>query len=213
VDDARRVLEEAVRDRRACRVQRPGGEWVTGTLVRLESGGVVVSAPGHALRGGEEVRLWFDEDGRSLHFEASVLRAGVPVPDRGAAGLLIGFLAAVTAPPETPPEPATAAPVLELHLGTGSPVSLLAAPVELVEIDLHRLQFQVPRTFRVVFPENGALRLRIGGGASEPIEARGRVHMVVAGESTLLYAVDLEEVERHDRHQQAVRALRAALGR
>lgn len=218
MDDARRILDDAVRERRPCRVARLEGAWTPATLVGLEQAGLVVVVPNHGMRGGEEVRLWFEEQGRPLYFEASVLRTGVPVPDRSAHGLLLGFLAPVPVPLPVPvPETKVAAsaggaPLLEVRVAAGT-VSLLAAPVQVVSLAPDRLEFQVPRSYTVVFPEQSVLRLRLGARPSDAYEARGRVDAAVAGDGHVLYRVAIEEVERADLHQQAVPALRAALGR
>lgn len=214
MDQARRTLEAAVAERRACRLARPGGGWLPGILCRLEASGVVVNVPGSGLRGGEEVRIWLEGEGRPLHFEATVLRAGVPVPDRGPNGILVGFLSETSAPAPDPAPVVRPAdpPVLEVRVGTGAPVSLLAPPVVVVDVAADRVDFQVPRSFVVKFPENGLLRLRIGATTSDTTEATGRVGVVVAGEGHVLYRVVIEEVERQDLHQRAVPVLRAALG-
>jgi hypothetical protein len=222
LDDARRNLEEAVRDRRACRLSRPGGEWLPGTLCRLEAAGLVCDVPGHGLRGGEEVRLWYEEGGRPVHFEACVLRTGVPVPERGPSGLLLGFLAEwnVVATPatQTPGAPAqqasiAARPVLEVVLPHGAPLSLLSSPFRIVEAALDRLEIEVPRTFTVVFPDNGLLRLRLGADASGVHEVRGRVRRITGGDAHLLYSIELEGVERQEAHQRAIPALKTFIGR
>jgi hypothetical protein len=221
VDDARRILDDAVRERRPCRVARLEGAWTPATLVGLEQAGLVVVVPNHGMRGGEEVRLWFEEQGRPLYFEASVLRTGVPVPDRSGHGLLLGFLAPVPVPVPVPlpvpgagpTAPAMAgAPLLEIRVASGT-VSLLAAPVQVVSLAPDRLEFQVPRSYTVVFPEQSVLRLRLGARPSDAYEARGRVNAALSGDGHVLYRVTIEEVERADLHQQAVPALRAALGR
>jgi hypothetical protein len=218
LDDPRRILDEAVTERRPCRVARLRGEWQSAALVRLESAGVVCNVPGHAFRGGEEVRLWFEDASGSLHFEASVLRVGVPVPDRGAAGVLLGFLAASAAAPvpaaDPVPAPAASAapqpqrPVLDLVLATGAPISLLSPPIRLVEVAIDHVSFEVPRNFTVMFPDNGTLWLRIGASTAESTDARGRVRLV-AGDAVLLYRVEIEQVEHQDRHQNAIPVLAA----
>lgn len=219
MDDYRRWLEQAVEERRPCRLARPGGDWCAAVLCRLETTGVVVNAPGHGLRGGEEVRLWLDDGGRPMHFEASVLRSGVPVPDRGPHGLLLGFLAPVSVAAEpiarataTPAPAAAPAAVLDILLPSGAPLSLLSSSAQVLDVGPDHVDFQVPRQFLLVFPEDGTVRLRIGPDASTTTEARARVRRAVAGEAWLVYGLELVAVERVDVLHQALPALRRAIG-
>ena len=90
--DARRVLDEASRDRVRCELMPRAGGLVDATLIRVESGGVVVYALDGRFVGGEDVRVWFSHEGRAWSFEASIVRVGVPIPTRGRGGLLLGFI-------------------------------------------------------------------------------------------------------------------------
>ena len=91
-EDPRRILDDAARRRLACQVLPRGGEWVEGHFVRVDKAGVVVVVPGIGLSGGEDVRVWFSMEEKPRSFEAAVLRAGVPVPDRSQDGLMLGFV-------------------------------------------------------------------------------------------------------------------------
>jgi hypothetical protein len=211
--DPRRALEDAARERRGCRIGRVGGELRRGALCRLDAIGLVCVVPGHDLRGGEEVRLWFEEGNASLHFEATVARTGVPVPDRSGDGLLLGFLAAIPVAPavrELPTEaPSRVEGSLELQLATGSPISLLEAPVELVSLGLDRVEFQVPRGSTLLFPEQGTLRLRLGSGSDAVSEAQARVASVVVTESHRLYQLTVEGIDSQPTYARALAALAA----
>ena len=204
LDDTRKALEFAVGQRQPCHVGRPGGKWAEGTLYRLEAAGLVCSVPGHDLSGGEEVRLRFEVDECSHYFEASVLRTAVPVPDRGAHGVMLGFLSSI------PMADSAQYPncVLEIRL-PGESISLLADPVKLIEVTSHQVAFEVPSSFPLVFVSDSVLHLCIAAPPVEPYELRGRVSGLVRGHRNLHYTIDLEQVERLDDHQRAISTLTA----
>ena len=207
--DTRRLLEKAVADRRSIGLADQAGTWVPAVLCRSEQAGVVCDAPGHHLRAGEEVRLRLDVDGTPLHFEATVLRVGVPVPDRGPHGLMLGFLSPI---PDFVPAPAGGGLVAEVVLPGGGSVRLLEAPLRLLELSIRKIRFEAPASYPVVFAEGGALVLSLGSSPGETTELRGRVQAVMRGEAHVLYAVEVEEVADRDRHQRALGGIRAALG-
>lgn len=189
-------LEEAVAERRHCRLSQPGQQWLDAVLVRLDAAGLVCSVPGHDLRGGEEVRVALDD----CYFEASVLRVGVPVPDRGSYGIMLGFLEEME-PSVRPPQA-----VAEILLA-GERLSLLDPPIRLVEVNGLRIDFEVPMSFTVVFPLQGHLRLRVGADGSSVCEVAARVERVIRGEERLLYVLALEGVDNAEYFQRAITIL------
>ena len=92
-------------------------------------------------------------------------------------------------------------------------MSLLMSASQLVELAGDRVAFQVPRSFMVVFPEDGRMWLRIGPRSAEVAELLGRVGRVISGDGHLLYSVELEQVDGRETLQRAITALRGALGR
>ncbi len=205
--DPRRVLEEAASRRLPCELLLRRGGWARGTVVRVEKGGIVVSAPGRRFLGGEDVRVWLAIDERPYTFEASVIRVGVPLPDRSQDGLLLGFI-------DRWSEGAVQTPVahdrtIELLLPSGPPVSLLAPPAGLVELSLDGLAFTMPSSFKLIFVENGAVGVRLGAPGLPPTEISARVETLAPGEGFLLYGLRFEGVTDAEAHRRAVEALRA----
>jgi hypothetical protein len=129
-DDPRRVLEEAASRRLACELMAKRGKWSRCTIVRVEKSGVVITTPERRFDGGEEVRVWLALDEKPYTFEASVIRAGVPVPDRSQDGLLLGFIDRWTEGTDGAAKTDERA-MLELQPPNGAPISLLAAPARL----------------------------------------------------------------------------------
>lgn len=177
----------------------------------MEPNGVIVNVPGHGLRGGEEVRIWFEDQGGSRLYEATVLRTGVQVPDRGDTGLLLGFLSSVPAPVTA--KPTGPIPVVEVRFATGAPLSLLSPPIDLMRLEVGYLEIQVPRQFTVVFANEGSLRLRVGVDAERATEAKGRVRLAATSDAHLMYRIDIEQIEDGEAWQRAVVAVREARGR
>jgi len=207
LDHTRKTLEDAAHDRRACAVARPGAPWLAGVVCRLEPAGLVCDLPGHGVRVGEEVRLRLETDQRPVHLEATVLRVGVQVPERGPDGVMLGFLSSL---PIT--EGADRSGMLaDVVLPGGSVVSLVDPPLHVVQLDPRRAAFEAPLAHTLVFPEGSVLRLRLGTEADGCHEVRARVVGVVVGEGHLLYTIEFEDVTHQERHHRVVSALRTAL--
>ena len=209
-DDPRRVLEEAASRRLACEVMAKRGNWSRCTIVRVEKSGVVITTPERRFDGGEEVRVWLALDEKPYTFEASVIRAGVPVPDRSQDGLLLGFIDRWTEGTDRAAKTDERA-VLELQPPNGAPISLLAAPARLVDILPDQLAFTVPNDFKLVFVENGTVAVRLAAGGKGPVTASARVRTLAPGEGYLLYGLELEGVEDPETHRAIVAALAATL--
>lgn len=193
--DPRRILQEAATRRVGCEILSRGGECVHGTLVRVERGGIVLTTPDRRFVGGEDVRIWMSMDGQPYTFEASVIRTGVPIPDRTHDGLLIGFIDQWA---EGVAGGASEERLVEVLPPNGPPISLLAPPAQLVEVTLSGLSFVVPLAFKLVFVESGAQRVRLGIKDVPIQEVTARVRALAQGEDYLLYHLTIEDVPDQD---------------
>ncbi len=213
MDDPRRILEQAAEHRVACEILPRTGGWASGQILRVERGGVVIHAPDLKLGGGEDVRCWFSYDGISYTFEASVIRAGVPVPDRSQHGFLLGFLdgwATGEAPPVRP-SPADGGLDLLVLPPNGPGVSLLAGPARLLEVSVDGVTFTLPKDHTLVFVEGGSTRLRFLAPGEAPHDVDARVATLVPGEGCLIYTVAVCGVQDPEPHRRVVAVLQRAL--
>lgn len=206
-NDPRRVLEEAAERRLPCELMLRRGGWVRGTMLRVEKGGVVISAPGRRFVGGEDVRVWLALDDRPFTFEASVIRVGVPVPDRSQDGLLLGFIDRFAEGPAQ--APASVGRQVQLLPPAGPPISLLEPPAALVDLAIDGLAFTVPSSYKLVFVENGTVGLRLGAPGLAPVEVHARVQTLAPGDGYLLYGLLFEDIGDADAHRRVVDALKA----
>jgi hypothetical protein len=204
--DPRRLLESAAEARCTVEVLPRGGSWRRGEIVRVERGGVVLRLPG-GLNAGVDLRCWLTIDGQPYTFEASVLRAGVPVPDRSQDGVLIGFLDGWS---KADPRPNTV--VLEVLPHNGGPVSLTSGAARIVDLTPSEWTVATPLDFPLVFVEQGAVRLRLGLPDRAPMDLSARVGALRQGEQHLLYSLRIEAVEDADRYRDMIAAMRSALG-
>lgn len=203
--DPRRILDEAANRRLPCELLLRKGGWARGTIVRVEKGGVVVSSPGRRFAGGEDVRVWLAIDDHPYTFEASVIRVGVPLPDRSQDGLLLGFIdrwaeGAVAARPG-------ADRAVDLVLPSGPPVSLLSPPASLVELGLDGLAFTFPSNFKLIFVENGSVGVRLSAPGLQRAEVSAKVMTLAPGEGYLLYGLRFDSVPDPENHRRVVEAL------
>lgn len=205
--DPRRVLEEAADRRLPCELMLRRGGWVRGTLLRVEKGGVVIGAPGRRFVGGEDVRVWLALDDRPFTFEASVIRVGVPVPDRSQDGLLLGFIDRFTEGPAR--GPVSTDRLVQLLPPAGPPISLLSPPAALVDLAIDGLAFTVPSTYKLVFVENGTVGVRLGAPGLPPTEVHARVVTLAPGDGYLLYGLIFEDIDDAEAHRRVVDALKA----
>ncbi|MCB9777727.1 MAG: hypothetical protein H6742_04115 [Alphaproteobacteria bacterium] len=207
--DPRRVLREAAERRVPCELLPRGGEAVRGAIVRVEQAGVVVVVPagadGRRLSGGEDVRVWLAVDGRACSFEASVIRAGVPVPDRSQDGVLLGFIDRWQEGGDGPV--ALSDCTVELLPPNGPAVSLLAPPARVVDVTLRELAFTVPASFPLVFVREGTVRVRLGLPGRAPVSLSARVRTLSPGEGYLLYGLHFESVDDPDALRDVVEGL------
>lgn len=198
--DPRRVLRTAAERRLPCELIPRDGDAVHGVIEHVEQAGLVVRAPGRRFAGGEDLRIWLALDGRSIRFEASVLRAGVPVADRSQDGLLLGFIDRwVEAPLDAPePDPGLLGCRVEVLPPNGPPVSLLVPPARIVDVSLRELAFTLPTTFTLVFVQAGTVRVRLGLPDRPPVEVQARVHTLSPGDGGFLYGLVFQQVDDAD---------------
>lgn len=206
MDDPRRILEAAAESRTAVEVLPRGASVLRGQLVRVERGGVVLAVAGSAPAAGTDLRCWLTVDGQSWTFEASVLRSGVSVPDRGQGGVLLGFIDGWRKT-----EVGGGQLLLEALPPTGGPVSLTQGEVRLVDLHPDEWLVSAPSGFSLVFVEGGALRLRLGVPGRAPMEVGAEVRELTRSHGHLLYRLGITAVEDQQRYGEIVAALRLAL--
>jgi hypothetical protein len=206
--DPRRILEEAAQQRQACEIQVRGEGWIRGQVVRVERGGLVVTAADRRFVGGEDTRVWLAVESKYYTFQASVIRAGVPVPERSQDGLLLGFIDNWSeAESRSTGSSITESHVVELIPSNGPAISLLQPPVRLVDLAIDGLSFSVPDDFKLIFVESGSITLRLGTVDAEAIEIHARVSDLSAGEGYRLYGLCFEGVEDPEQHRQLIEAI------
>ncbi len=177
--------------------------------MRVDKAGVVVVVSAPAFTGGEDVRVWFTDDDGTWSFEASVLRAGVPVPDRSQNGLLLGFIDGFeggTAP--TPEGPQISLKVVPPN---GAGLELVGGDARLVDVGVDHVSFTVPAAETLKFVQGGTVRLRFQVPDQPAHWVLGTVRRLAPGEGHYLYAVELTQQDDEQAHLQAIEALREAL--
>ncbi len=207
MDDPRRILEAAAEGRVTVDVLPRNGAAQRGQLVRVERGGVVLALATTPPAAGTDVRVWLTVNGTPWTFEASVLRAGVPVPDRSQGGVLLGFIDGWNRAEGTGPRV-----VLEALPPTGGPVSLVDGAMRIVELHPDEWLVSVPADFHLVFVEGGALRLRLGTPDRPAMIVGAVVKELAQSHGHLLYRFGIQEVENGERYAELVAAVRGALG-
>jgi hypothetical protein len=204
MDDPRRILERAAEARAAVEVVPRGGAWSRATVVRVERGGIVLSFQGSSPAAGTDLRCWIRVDGQAFTFEASVLRAAVPVPDRTQGGALLGFLDGFRRA-----NPARGGLTIEALPATGGAVNLVDGLVRVVEVDPRTWSVAAPAEFSLVFAHQGRLRLRFGTDDRAPMEVEAVVSSVSRGESEIFYGLTIGGVEDRERYAELITAVRA----
>ncbi len=205
--DPRRILEDAAQERLACEVQVRGGGWIRGQVIRVERAGLVVTVEDRRFVGGEDLRVWLSVEAVCYTFEASVIRTGVPVPERSQSGLLLGFIDGWVEAEERNQEH----PVdhrVDLIPSNGAAISLLSDPVRLVDLAIDGLSFSVPDDFKLIFVESGTITVRLGATGEQPMDVAARVGDLAAGEGYRLYGLVFEGVEDPESHRRLINALR-----
>ena len=202
--DPRRILEEAAQSRQACEIQVRGEGWIRGQIVRVERSGLVVTAQDRRFVGGEDLRVWLSLNAKYYTFHASVIRSGVPVPERSQDGLLLGFIDNWTVSDTDAQSHSPAGHVVELVPATGPAISLLDDPVRLVELAIDGLSFSVPDDFKLIFVESGSITVRLAVSGVAPVDIQARVGDLSAGEGYRLYGLYFEGVVDGERHRSLV---------
>lgn len=184
------ILDEAARNRAACQLRVRRGAWTVGSFVRVDSAGVILKAPGLALMGGEDLHVWFNHAGTPYTFDASVLRTGVPVPDRSSHGLLLGFIDGFQVRSEAPtaPDPSLGLDVLAPN---GGGLDLLGSDAHVTQLGVDEISFTVSRDQALKFVEGGQVQVRFRGVGAD-LTVTGRVHALSSGDGHYLYGVHFE---------------------
>lgn len=206
MDDPRRILESAAETRATVDVLPRNGTALRGQVVRVERGGVVIAVASTPPAAGSDLRCWLTVDGVPWTFEASVLRAGVPIPDRSQGGVLLGFIDGWRRA-----EGPDSGLVLEALPPTGGAVSLVRGEVRIVELHPDEWTVSAPAGFPLVFVEGGSLRLRLGSPDGPPMDVGAEVHELTHGHGHLLYRLGIVEVGNPQRYAEIVSTLRRAL--
>lgn len=208
--DPRRILEEAAQHRQTCEIQVRGEGWIRGQIIRVERGGLVITAADRRFVGGEDARIWLAVESKYYTFQASVIRSGVPVPERSQNGLLLGFIdnwaESESRSPESKPE-SSSGQMVELVPSNGPAISLLQDPVRLVDLAIDGLSFSVPDDFKLIFVESGSITIRMGLTGSDAVEVHARVADLSAGEGYRLYGLRFEGVDDPDRLRHLIDAI------
>lgn len=208
-EDPRSILDGAARDRLACQLRATRGDWIDGSFVRVDKAGVVVVVGAAAFSGGEDVWVWFAGDDGTWSFEASVLRAGVPVPDRSQFGLLLGFIDGFT--DGSPVEVKGPRAGLRVVPANGRGLELVGGDARLVEVAVDHVSFTVPSAETLKFVEGGSVRLRFDVPGQPEHWVLGTVRRLAPGEGHYLYAVEFTEQGDEQAHLQAIEALRTGV--
>lgn len=206
MDDPRRLLDAAAEARVRVEVLPRSGAAGHGQFVRVERGGVVVLFATPAPAAGTDVRCWLTIGGKAYTFEASVLRLGVPVPDRSQAGVLLGFVDGFRLA-----EGEAATLVLEALTPGGGAVPLHAEDVRIVELQPEEWTVASPVGSRTVFVEGGTLRLRLGVPGKQPMEVGAVVRELSRSSGHLLYRLGIEKVEDAAAYRELIAAVRELL--
>lgn len=183
---------------------------VRARMLRVERGGVVVGVPPRTVASGADLRVWFRHQGTAYAFEASAVRVGVPVPDRSADGVLLGFLDGFREDTHAS-EASETGRQFALLPPSGRPISLLAPPARLVHLGVESATFTLPSDFRLVFVESGRVAVELAIPGDQPVSARATVRALSKGDGYLLYDLFFEEVDDGGRWRHTVQVLAQSL--
>jgi len=205
-DDPRRILDRAAQARARCHMLPRGSSVVSGSVVRVERGGVLVSAPARQLNSGTDVKVWVQLDPHTWVFHATVLRTRLPVPGQGEEGLLLGYIDRFER--ESVAESAGGGRRLDLIPTSGRGISLLRHPARLVHLGLDGLTFTLPSASKLVFVENAALQVVLSDAAAGSCAGTVRVSSLQQVDGALLYDLEWVDVDAPDRLRVLVQVLR-----
>jgi hypothetical protein len=187
-----------------CDILLQKGGWCEGRVIRAENAGLVILAPG--LQSGADVRVLLSVEGRSYTFEASVIRTGIPVPDRSQHGVVLGFIQGWRRADE-----GGRGLVLELLPAIGGVVSLMGGEVQLIELQPALWTVAASAGSWFVLAEQGQVRLRMGLPGQSPVELVARVQSVSRSDAHLLYALKIEQVGSPDRYREVLAGFQSTL--
>jgi hypothetical protein len=170
----------------------------------VDKAGVVLVAPDAQLSGGEDVRVWFSLEQAPRSFEAAVLRAGVPVPDRSQNGLMLGFIDGWKS--EEAPLGKDGGAHLKILPVNGQGLNLIGGEARLVEISTSEMAFVVPQSVALKFVEGGTVSVHYKEGAAEHAVS-GTIQKIAPGEGHFLYSLRFDTVENEKGHLEAIAAL------
>ena len=207
--DPRQVLEDAAQEREGCEIHSRDGQWVEGRFVRVDKAGVVIVVPDSDFSGGEDVRICFVHQEQPWSFEASVLRAGVPVPDRSQFGLMLGFIDCFQRVESGQSFHESLQVTVLPPAGRG--LELLGGGASVVHLSATDLTFTVPGEEPLKFVEGGGVRIRFQLTDHTVHLVAARVDKLSPGDGHHLYGVRFLEVEESANHLAAVEAICEAL--
>ncbi len=207
MSDPRALLEQAAQGRQTLQLRSKDGEWVSGRVLRIERAGIVVALETPSFSSGEDLRAWITLDGKSYTFSASVLRSGVPIPDRSGAGLLLGYLDEFQADTPAPASPRTKnSAQIEVLPAKGRGLRLLGSDVRIVDLSVTQLAFAVPQRIALKFVQGGKVRVRFTPEGEDPYLVDAEIRRLVAGEGHYLYGLHFDGVQDPQHHLQVISA-------
>ena len=207
--DPRQVLEEVAQERQGCEIHSRDGQWAEGRFVRVDKAGVVIVVPDSDFSGGEDVRICFVHDEQPWSFEASVLRAGVPVPDRSQFGLMLGFIDCFQRASSRSSAPENLQVTVLPPAGRG--LELLGGGASVIHLSANDLTFTVPGEEPLKFVEGGAVRIRFQLSDDSVHLVSARVDKLSPGDGHHLYGLRFLEVGESANHLAVVEAICEAL--
>lgn len=206
-EDPRRILDRAAQVRARCHLLPRGKSVVTGALVRVERGGVVVSVPSRLLSNGVNVKAWVPLHPDTWFFHATVLRTRLAVPGQDCEGVLLGYIDRFER--ETDASATGTGRRLDLIPHTGRGISLLRPPARLVHVGLDGLTFTLPAASKLVFVENAEMQVVLADRSAGTCAATARVRSLSRVDDTLLYDLAWVDVDAPDRLRVLVQVLHA----
>jgi hypothetical protein len=179
---------------------------VSGSVVRVERGGVVVAVPSRQLSSGSDVRVWVPLDPHTWVFQATVLRTRLPVPGREEEGVLLGYIDRFER--DDVEVSANSGRRLDLIPSKGRGISLLRAPARLVHLGLEGMTFTLPATSKLVFVDNAEMQVVLSDRAAGQCVATARVRSLSRVDGQLLYDLAWVDVDAPDRMRVLIQVLR-----
>ena len=184
-DDPRRILDRAAQARARCHIVPRGGGAVTGSVVRLERGGLIVSIPVREVQRGSDVKVWLPLDPHTWVFHATVLRTRLQVPGQGEEGILLGYIDRFER--DASESVGVVGRRLDLIPSSGRGISLLRRPARLVHLGLDGVTFTLPVASKLVFVDNAEMHVVVSDSAAGTCAGTARVRSLQRVDGELLY--------------------------